>query len=251
MKNSQELFKTNNNLILFDNIDSFPDFYVNYIKGIDYKNIELSQFKVDNDIIEKLKKYQTYAYHCTRLVDVNSVLNYGLVIPSQSSELINDFKNNIIKSNILDNNEIENLFKNYEFSPGRGETIHYAGTRMAIMEDSGCIPLWKYYGGELLLDILSKTKDRKKYECCVKKILEIGKPYLITLIIDVEEIKFYLEDIVKNDIRLYNNDINNEILNIPQFEKFTDNPIKRDRIIKIEEVQDKIILNKIKNYTNI
>lgn len=183
----------NNNIIIFDEIETYPKFLLDYLNDIN----PIEEFpKVDKIIIDFMQQYDTYLYHCTRLNNKNDILEHGLRRIAYSDELKNHF---ICVLQEVFNNEYDfkNWIEKYEYRDGRGKTLHFTGTISYIKHDKGCLPFFQSFGGEILLEIiienLKLVTDNEieffdKLKCYKNKLKNIGRPYLVKIKIPIKEI---------------------------------------------------------------
>lgn len=183
----------NNNIIIFDDIETYPKFLLDYLNGIN----PIEEFpKVDKLIIDFLQKYDTYLYHCTRLNNKNDILEHGLRRIAYSHELQKHF---ICVLQEVFNNEYDfkEWIEKYEYRDGRGKTLHFTGTISHIKHDKGCLPFFQSFGGEILLEIIrenlklvliDQTEFYNKFNLYKHKLKNIGQPYLVEIKISVKEL---------------------------------------------------------------
>lgn len=183
----------NNNIIVFDEIETYPKFLLDYLNDIN----PIEEFpKVDKIIIDFLQQYDTYLYHCTRLNNKNDILEHGLRRIAYCDELKNHF---ICVLQEVFNNEynFKNWIEKYEYRDGRGKTLHFTGTISYMKYTKGCLPFFQSFGGEILLEIIKEnlrlvtniqSEFDNKLELYKYKLQNIGQPYLVKIKIPIKEL---------------------------------------------------------------
>lgn len=180
------------NIIVFDRIETYPQKLLDYLETL---NPEEQSPKVDVSMIEYIKSFNTYLYHCTKLKNKNDILVHGIkrIAFYQS---IRDEYIRVLKIVGDDPYDFEKWVNDYKYTLGRGTTVHTTGTLDAIIEDGHCLPFFECFGGEILTEIIKDNlykiiKDKKEYDNVLnnykEKLSQIGKPYIVEIVAPVSE----------------------------------------------------------------
>lgn len=145
--------------------------------------------KIEKQIEEKLNKRKIICYHCTRLTqdDYKSIKENGLIALTKKSQI------DRIKKIGLDKEEEVQIIKNLKIKDisNREGQIHFVYSLKSI--DFGCMPFFKFWGGESIYDNINE------FETAKKKILSISKPYVIKFTVKYSDIcnGFFMENMKK------------------------------------------------------
>lgn len=166
--------------IFIDNILTYPNRIIDFIE-----NTPVTEFvEIPSYIQLYLNNLSLSIYHCTRLVDKEFVLQNGLLIPSKSSILKDYYIETLEKHFKNTNYNFKDLIYNYNYEH-RGNTIHFTTPYGTLNKrSSGSEHFFKFWGGELLEDILKPTLKNDYSE-----LKKIGTPYIVR-----KEISFNLID---------------------------------------------------------
>lgn len=182
-----------NNIITLDCLETYPKKLLDYLATL---NPQEEFPEVDHNMVEYLKSFNTYIYHCTKLKNKDDILNRGIKRIAFSQQIKNEYIS-LLKEISYDNYDFEKWINEYNYLPGRGTTIHTAGTLSYIKEDQWCLDFFKYFGGEILIEIIKDNlhkiikndeEVKNKVNKYREKLSEIGSPYLVRLLVPIKEL---------------------------------------------------------------
>ncbi len=184
------------NIIIFDCLETYPKELLDYLETL---NPQEEFPEVDYSMVEYIKSFNTYIYHCTKLKNKDDILNRGIKRIAFSQQIKNEYIF-LLKEISDDNYDFEKWVNEYNYSLGTGTTIHTTGTLSDIREDQGCLDFFKYFGGEILTRIIEDNlrklvKNDEEFKNKVNKYKEklngIGSPYLVELLVPIKELDWF------------------------------------------------------------
>lgn len=236
-------------LIEIENIATYPKNLISFFEDEEEKEILFNTFenkKVNLDsstwlykhIAQILNEEYFYALHASRLIDSNSIINNGIVIPSNSEFLFEQLLNNI--KNEFDKKELDNIKKTL-YIKQKEENIYHGfekynkiwfilGNLKDISLDNGLYMLEKY-GGEFLEDTFTELGKKKIY---FEKIAKKGKPYAVEFKIQFKQIEYYKQGMIIN--RILEKYLFNIEADYSFMEAYTTENITKEQIITIAPI---------------
>ena len=182
-----------NNIIILDCLETYPKKLLDYLATL---NPQEEFPEVDHNMVEYIKSFNTYIYHCTKLKTKDDILNRGIKRIAFNQQIKDEYIS-ILKEISDDNYDFEKWVNEYNYSHGRGKTIHTVGTLSYIREDQWCLDFFKYFGGEILIEIIKDnlhkiiTNDEEvqnKVNKYKEKLKGIGSPYLVKVLVPIKEL---------------------------------------------------------------
>lgn len=177
-----------------------------------------------------------YAIHGSRIVNINSIIEYGVHVPSKSDYLIEEFVNNI--RNELDENELKQIKEALYLETRENDISKKYNKIWFILGEVKHISLknsfhmLETYGGELLRDVFKNIGREELYK---SKIKEKGNTYAVEFKIKLNEI----DELRKKDI--VNRMIEKYIFNTRQdsqfIECYTMKDIPKEQIISVIPIE--------------
>ena len=163
-----------------NNISTYPSSFLEFcfahkktlLNTFPTENIQMD---IDSDLFETIDKMFNDSYfecfHATRTYDINSIKNYGLIVPKNTKDLV-DIILTPVESTLS-----KSLYKKvYEMmiekskNEDKYSTFHFViGSLEDININNGFLMLDKY-GGEILEDIFSIIGEKEYYDSIVSKI---------------------------------------------------------------------------------
>lgn len=230
-----------NKLIKIEDIRTYPKELMTFLKNNRdtlINSFENSRVNLDSSVwlfeyVSKIiNKEYLYAIHGSRIVDINSIMEYGIHVPSKSDYLIEEFINNI--RNELDRNELKEV-KEALYLETREKDISKKYNKIwFILGEVKHISLknsfhmLETYGGELLRDVFKNIGEEELYN---SKIKEKGNTYAVEFKIKLNEI----DEVRKKDI--VNRMIEKCLFNTRQdsqfIEGYTMKDIPKEQIISV------------------
>lgn len=205
-------------MIDFNDLNTFPTATIKLIKEKsnsyssfeNYEEFKNSVFQLNRDEIEELLKESKFkAYHFSRVLNCNEILENGLkplsleffdknILPRILDLFDNKEKQTLLK--LHEDFKIKNTFKNRE------DQISFTTDRNFSYADGGS-RFWKTFGGEYALVLVNSAKIKAG----VEKLGNIGTPYVFELEINYSEVNLLCTDqIIRKLIDLiYNTSITN------------------------------------------
>lgn len=231
------------NIIVFDRIETYPQKLLDYLETL---NPEEESPKVDVSIIEYIKSFNTYSYHCTKLKSKNDILVHG-IMRIAFSQSIQDEYIRVLKLIGDDAYDFEKWVNDYMYTCGRGTTVHTSGTLGAIIENGNCFPFLEYYGGEILTVIIEDNlgkifKDKKECKNMInnykEKLSKIGVPYVVEIVVPVSEVVLFDYESFFGKLCRFYKKYSSEFKKqyIPEFMKFYERDILPSEINAILDV---------------
>lgn len=104
------------NIIVFDRIETYPQKLLDYLETL---NPEEESPKVDVSMIEYIKSFNTYSYHCTKLKSKNDILVHG-IMRIAFCQSIQDEYIRVLKLIDDDTYDFEKWVNDYMYTSGRG-----------------------------------------------------------------------------------------------------------------------------------
>ena len=188
-----------------NNISTYPSSFLEFcfahkktlLNTFPTENIQMD---IDSDLFETIDKMFNDSYfecfHATRTYDINSIKNYGLIVPKNTKDLV-DIILTPVESTLS-----KSLYKKvYEMmiekskNEDKYSTFHFViGSLEDININNGFLMLDKY-GGEILEDIFSIIGEKEYYDSIVSKI---GVPKAVLFILEHNLFnKYFLNEIYR------------------------------------------------------
>lgn len=234
-----------NKLIKIEDIRTYPKELITFFENnIDTLINSFENNKVDLDSSVQLFEYVSkiinkeylYAIHGSRIVNINSIIEYGVHVPSKSDYLIEEFVNNI--RNELDENELKQIKEALYLETRENDISKKYNKIWFILGEVKHISLknsfhmLETYGGELLRDVFKNIGREELYK---SKIKEKGNTYAVEFKIKLNEI----DELRKKDI--VNRMIEKYIFNTRQdsqfIECYTMKDIPKEQIISVIPIE--------------
>ena len=189
-------------------------------------------------IAEMLNEEYFYSLHASRLIDANSIITNGIIVPSNSNLLLEQFLSNIRDE--FDKTELKDIKKKlylkqqeYGVDPKfkKYNKIWFILGNIDDISITNGLYMLEKYGGELLEEFFI---DIDKKDLYFEKIAKKGKAYAIEFKVKFSKINHYKQEKIIN--RILEKYLFNTKADYPFMEAYTTENIAKEQIITITSI---------------